>query len=95
MTDNPSLQQVHFTHQPVAAAAVENHLAITLHGTQTAPQRFQRLIIMQIQRLCYLLTLEGLGRLFQQLHDEFTTGDGIVIFTRFALGKGIGWGRFF
>src|SRR3569623_1039125 len=87
--------QIHFLREAVIALAVDDELAVALHGAQPAAQRLQVILAAEAQRSGNLLERGGLAMLGKVLQDEFAAGNGLGVFLRFAVVKRVCYGTAF
>src|SRR3569623_3533588 len=75
MTHHAAAHQILFLREAVIALAVDDELAVALHGAQPAAQRRQVSLAAEAQRSGDLLERGGLTMLSKMLQDKFAAGD--------------------
>src|SRR5690606_3590981 len=78
--------EVQLVHRGIRAAPGVDHLAIALHGAQTATQRFELLVGGQTEFFDQLLAGRRGATLVQSHQNQFAAGNGVIVLLRLADG---------
>src|SRR3569833_1265782 len=89
VTDDAAADQIHLLSQTVIALAIDDELAVALHGAQAAAQGLEVFLGGEAEGRGDLFERFGPALLGQVFQDEFAAGDGLGVFLRLALVKGV------